>query len=94
MKSMGKTSDLRILHLEDFASHYARTLADWRVRFNARREDIHALGYDERFCRMWEFYLAYCEGGFAERQLGLAQLLLAKPKAHHEVAFSPVFLRG
>ena len=94
MKSMGETSDLRILHLEDFASHYARTLADWRVRFNARREDIHALGYDERFCRMWEFYLAYCEGGFAERQLGLAQLLLAKPKAHHEVAFSPVFLRG
>lgn len=93
MKSMGKTSDLRLLHLEDFASHYARTLADWRTRFNARREDVRALGYDERFCRMWEFYLAYCEGGFAERQLGLAQLLLAKPKARHEVAFSPLVVR-
>ncbi|NBS12549.1 MAG: class I SAM-dependent methyltransferase [Gammaproteobacteria bacterium] len=93
MKSMGKTSDLRILHLEDFASHYARTLADWRTRFNARRDDVRALGYDERFCRMWEFYLAYCEGGFAERQLGLAQLLLAKPKARHEVAFSPIVAR-
>lgn len=94
MKSMGHSSDLRLLHLEDFASHYARTLADWRTRFNARRDEIQALGYDDRFCRMWEFYLAYCEGGFAERQLGLAQLLLAKPKAHHEVAFQTVTLRG
>jgi cyclopropane-fatty-acyl-phospholipid synthase len=84
MQSVGNASDLRLLHLEDFASHYARTLAEWRKRFNDEKERILQLGYDERFCRMWEFYLAYCEGGFHERQLGLAQLILAKPKARQE----------
>ena len=44
------------------------------------REEALAL-YDERFCRMWEFYLCYCEGGFIERTIGTAQLLLAKPAA-------------
>ena len=85
MQSIGRASDLRLLHLEDFASHYARTLAAWRHRFNQEKERILELGYDERFCRMWEFYLAYCEGGFHERQLGLAQFILAKPKARQEI---------
>ena len=84
MRSIGRASDLRLLHFEDFASHYARTLAEWRKRFNDEKQRILKLGYDERFCRMWEFYLAYCEGGFHERQLGLAQLILAKPKARQE----------
>ena len=57
-----------------------RTLADWRERFRARLDDVRALGYSEQFIRMWEFYLAYCEGGFAERQLGDVHLLLAKPR--------------
>ena len=92
MQSVGRASDLRLLHFEDFASHYARTLAEWRSRFNANRETINALGYDDRFCRMWEFYLAYCEGGFIERQLGLAQLVFAKPMARHEASVSPVQL--
>ena len=92
MQSVGRSSDLRLLHLEDFASHYARTLAEWRKRFIAEKERILGLGYDERFCRMWEFYLAYCEGGFHERQLGLAQLILAKPKARQEAPVVPLRL--
>ena len=40
---------------------------------------MRAQGFDERFIRMWEFYLAYCEGGFRERSIGVAQLLLARP---------------
>lgn len=92
MQSVGRASDLRLLHLEDFASHYARTLAEWRKRFNAEREKIKGLGYDERFCRMWEFYLAYCEGGFTERQLGLAQLIFAKPLARQEAPVTPLRL--
>jgi len=92
MQSVGRASDLRLLHLEDFASHYARTLAEWRKRFIAEKERILCLGYDERFCRMWEFYLAYCEGGFHERQLGLAQLILAKPKARQEAPVVPLRL--
>ena len=70
---------LALVHLEDFGPSYARTLHDWRERFLARREDVRAQGFDERFLRMWEFYLAYCEGGFLERSIGVAHLLLAKP---------------
>ena len=40
---------------------------------------MRALGFDERFIRMWEFYLCYCEGGFRERDIGTVQMLLAKP---------------
>ena len=92
MTSVGRASDLRLLHLEDFASHYARTLGEWRKRFVEEKERILSLGYDERFYRMWEFYLAYCEGGFRERQLGLAQLILAKPKARQETPVVPLRL--
>ena len=42
---------------------------------------VRALGYPERFIRMWEFYLCYCEGGFEERSIGDVHMLLAKPRA-------------
>ncbi|MEO5628329.1 MAG: cyclopropane-fatty-acyl-phospholipid synthase family protein [Thermomonas sp.] len=74
-----RSSDLALTHMEDFGSSYARTLHAWRKRFLARLADVRAQGFDERFIRMWEFYLAYCEGGFLERSIGVAQLLLAKP---------------
>jgi cyclopropane-fatty-acyl-phospholipid synthase len=54
-------------------------LQAWRERFMAQLHQVHAQGFDERFIRMWEFYLAYCEGGFRERSIGVAHLLLAKP---------------
>lgn len=81
MKSVGRKTDLRLVELQDYAGHYAKTLADWRERFDAALDEISQMGYDERFQRMWRFYLAYCEGGFAERQLGLGQLLLAAPRS-------------
>lgn len=74
-----RSSDLALLHLEDFGASYARTLAEWRRRFHARREQVRALGFDARFLRLWDFYLAYCEGGFRERSIGVAHLLLARP---------------
>ena len=74
-----RSSDLALVHLEDFGSSYARTLADWRWRFMGHLPEVRAQGFDERFIRMWEFYLAYCEGGFRERSIGVAQMLLAKP---------------
>ena len=74
------SSDLALIHLEDIGPHYARTLREWRKRFLAHLPDIKALGFDDRFLRMWEWYLSYCEGGFMERQLGDAQLLFAKPR--------------
>jgi cyclopropane-fatty-acyl-phospholipid synthase len=75
-----RASDLALLHLEDFGISYARTLAAWRERFMARLGEVKALGFDESFTRLWEFYLAYCEGGFRERSIGVAHLLLAKPR--------------
>lgn len=74
-----RSSDLALTHLEDFGSSYARTLHAWRKRFMAKLPDVRTQGFDERFIRMWEFYLAYCEGGFLERSIGVAQLLMAKP---------------
>ncbi len=74
-----RVSDLGLVALEDFGQSYARTLAAWRQRFLARIPQVHALGFDERFTRLWDFYLAYCEGGFRERSIGVAHLLLAKP---------------
>jgi len=74
-----RASDLALVHLEDFGPSYARTLHDWRQRFAARRGDVLAQGFDERFLRLWTFYLAYCEGGFLERSIGVAHLLMAKP---------------
>lgn len=76
-----KQTDLRLLHLEDFGEHYARTLNEWRSRFHAHREEVEALGYSEQFQRMWDFYLASCEAAFLERHCGVAQLLFARPEA-------------
>jgi len=74
-----RVSDLGLVALEDFGDSYARTLAAWRERFIARLPQVSSLGFDERFIRLWEFYLAYCEGGFRERSIGVAHLLFAKP---------------
>lgn len=74
-----RASDLRLVNLEDFGPSYALTLNHWRQRFLARLGEVRALGYDERFIRMWEFYLCYCEGGFIERSIGDVHLLLARP---------------
>ena len=73
------TTDLALVQMEDFGLSYARTLEAWRHRFMAQLAQVRAQGFDDRFIRMWEFYLAYCEGGFRERSIGVSHLLLAKP---------------
>ena len=79
LTSLTRATDMRLVHLEDIGPHYAATLRLWRERFLTNRAAISALGYSESFLRMWEFYLCYCEGGFEERVIGDAQMLLAKP---------------
>ena len=74
-----RASDLRVFDMDDIGPHYATTLAHWRQRFRANLPRIRALGYDETFIRMWEYYLCYCEGGFLERVIGDVQMLLVKP---------------
>jgi len=79
LAAKSRASDLALTQLEDFGLSYARTLHSWRERFLAQLPQVRAQGFDARFIRMWEFYLAYCEGGFRERSIGVAQLLMAKP---------------
>jgi cyclopropane-fatty-acyl-phospholipid synthase len=78
--SLARVTDFRIIHLEDITPHYAMTLRLWRERFFANLNQVRSLGYPESFIRLWEFYLCYCEGGFAEEYIGDVQLLLAKPR--------------
>jgi cyclopropane-fatty-acyl-phospholipid synthase len=77
--SVARVTDMKLFNLEDIGPHYAPTLRIWREKFFANVSKVRELGYPESFNRLWEFYLCYCEGGFAERQLGVAQMLLTKP---------------
>jgi cyclopropane-fatty-acyl-phospholipid synthase len=74
-----RVGDLALIDAFDFGPSYARTLAAWRQRFHAQLPAVRALGFEERFIRLWDYYLAYCEGGFRERSVGVAHLLFSKP---------------
>jgi cyclopropane-fatty-acyl-phospholipid synthase len=88
-----QASDMRLFHLEDIGPHYAVTLRRWRERLRERWGEARALGKEERFLRMFEFYLAYCEAGFEERYLGDAQMLFVKPGARR-AALTPALAAG
>ena len=77
-RCLARRTDLRLSHFEDFGHDYAETLRHWRANLDDDR--LEQLGYDERFRRLWRLYLSYCEAGFAERRIGVAQALLAKPR--------------
>ena len=80
-ESMTRATDMRAIHIEDIGLHYAATLRDWRSRFFDRIDSVRSLGYSEQFIRLWQFYLCYCEGAFAERSIGNIQLHAIKPDA-------------
>ncbi|MBL8263762.1 MAG: class I SAM-dependent methyltransferase [Xanthomonadaceae bacterium] len=90
VQAKSRASDLALIQLEDFGLSYARTLEAWRHRFLAALPEVRAQGFDDRFIAMWQFYLAYCEGGFRERSIGVAQLLMARP-GHRGSAPMPAF---
>jgi cyclopropane-fatty-acyl-phospholipid synthase len=71
-------SSLVMTDLKDLGLDYAKTMMDWRTTFVAQQKAVESLGYDERFIRMWDYYLNYCAAGFAERYLGTVQLQFRK----------------
>ena len=93
-------TDLRWENLEDIGPHYARTMHDWRQRFRAQLPEVKQQGFDDRFVRMWDFYLASCEAAFEERYTSNVQILLARsgdrlgsllpPLQRQTVAMAPV----
>ena len=78
------SSDLRMTHLEDLSPHYAETLRRWRDKMFENLREIRELDLDDRFLRMWEFYLCYCEGGFEEREIGVVQAVFEKPEVRRQ----------
>lgn len=79
LETLKRRTDMRLFHMEEMGPHYARTLREWRRRFEANLPAVRALGLDDRFIRMWDYYLQSCEGGFEERVIGVNQMLLVKP---------------
>ena len=74
-------SRLGVYGVDEIGEHYAETLRRWRETFHGRIDEVRRLGYDRRFERTWDFYLAFCEAAFRTRALRDAQLLLARPGA-------------
>jgi cyclopropane-fatty-acyl-phospholipid synthase len=78
LNSLVRSTRLSLYNVEDIGLHYAYTLAEWRRRFHESIEEVRALGFDEAFCRMCDYYLAFCEGAFRERHISAVQLMLTK----------------
>jgi cyclopropane-fatty-acyl-phospholipid synthase len=91
LRSLARKTQLALTNAENLGGHYARTLAVWRERFFEKLVEARALGFDERFQRMWDFYLGWCEGAFRERYINVAQLLLAKNGTPRPLLGDPAF---
>lgn len=81
-----KTGDLFMHDLEDLGADYARTLSTWCDNFNSVQTQVRSLGFDEAFIRTWNYYLKYCEAGFATRNISVVQAIYTRPNnpsLHH-----------
>jgi len=74
-------TDMRLLDHQDIGLDYAHTLQLWRERLRASHDAIEGMGFDATFQRLWDYYFAYCEGGFRERVLGDVQMIFARPRS-------------
>lgn len=80
-RGLARHTDLRVERVDAFPQDYAQTLGAWNERLTSRADQARALGYDDALLRLWEFYLCYCEGAYAEEYVSLVQLTAAKPGA-------------
>ncbi len=88
-RAVGDHTDLRVHALESLGRHYGETLRRWRAAFTSRLAEVRALGFDERFIRLWNYYLCYCEAGFEEGYVDDLQVVLARPGWLPEDAAAP-----
>jgi cyclopropane-fatty-acyl-phospholipid synthase len=79
MRQQIERAGLALAHVETFGISYARTLQAWRARFTAARTRVAQLGLSEHFCRMWDYYLAYCEAGFRAGVIDVGLWQLVRP---------------
>lgn len=80
LQSLARVGRLGLHHAQEIGPHYALTLREWRARFWASIDDVRDQGFDERFIRMWDLYLAYCEAAFQEGHIGNVQLMFTKTR--------------
>jgi cyclopropane-fatty-acyl-phospholipid synthase len=80
-RSTARATDFWLTRLDEFPQHYAETLHRWRADLASQSQTARARGYDDALLRLWDFYLAYCEGAFAERYVSLVQLVLERPSS-------------
>jgi cyclopropane-fatty-acyl-phospholipid synthase len=76
-REKAEAAGLAVVNELRFGASYARTLSTWRQRFHANFEKARPLGFDDRFFRIWDFYLAYCEAAFAAGSTDVVQYTLA-----------------
>ncbi len=93
-RSIARRTDMRSVWMEDITAHYPPTLAAWRERFLEAWPKLREAGYNERFRRLWVFYLSSSEAGFRERRLGDIQVLFAKPEWRGEPVASATSQRA
>lgn len=86
---VARNTDMQLISIDDITEHYADTLADWRDAFINKLHQVKEQGFNDVFCRMWEYYLCYCEGGFRERAISTAHFTMVKP----QFRFQPVLSR-
>ena len=77
-KCIRNKTDYRIVDMDEYAWHYALTLNKWHESLMKHEDEVKKM-FSDKFLRMWQFYFSYCEGGFAERVIGMSQMLFAKP---------------
>jgi cyclopropane-fatty-acyl-phospholipid synthase len=80
LRSIARVTSLSMCESEDIGFHYVQTLNAWRERFHAALPSVRQLGFDNRFIRMWDYYLAYCSAAFAERYISDVQLVFEKDR--------------
>ena len=74
-----KSSTLTLEHIDNIGIHYAETLREWRRRFNAKEDYVRAIGFDDVFLRVWNYYLTYCEAGFDSQTENCLILVFSRP---------------
>jgi cyclopropane-fatty-acyl-phospholipid synthase len=88
-RSVRRSTPLTVIDMEDIGRHYVETLRRWHENVRMNRDRIAALGLGERFGRLWDLYLSYCEGAFAERHISDIQLVMAMPDWRAPLAVRP-----
>jgi cyclopropane-fatty-acyl-phospholipid synthase len=89
MNSVANVTDLMLIDLDDIGVHYAKTLRLWGQNVDERFHEMRSLGFDDRFKRLWEMYLRYCEAAFLERHISDVQLVFHKPEVSPLLGYRP-----